>query len=207
MPNFYVLYQELQISNNFLIRGQSQQTETDLIDAKIAGMKLLSAFFFNALKKLAAHLPQPNAALAWQQAGNQATSGYWMYAAPVHLVLQRDTFSLAAPVPLPLETDEAQALTSALNQHFAAEGMRFFWLENRWFLRLDVDPNIATSSLEGALNKDINAFLPTGEGALRWAKFQNELQMLLFAHPVNLARERDHLPAVNSIWFDGGGTL
>lgn len=174
------------------------------IDAKIAGMKLLSSFFFNVFKKLATQTQKPNAAVAWQQAGNQATSGYWMYAAPVHLVLQRDTFSLVAPVPLPLEADEVEALTGALNQHFTADGMQFFWHENRWFLRLDVNPNIATSSSECALNKDINTFLPTGEGALRWAKFQNELQMLLFEHPVNVARERNHLPAINSIWFDGG---
>jgi hypothetical protein len=31
--------------------------------------------------------------------------------------------------------------------------------------------------------------------------------MLLFAHPVNQARESKNLPAINSIWCYGGGLL
>ena len=122
-------------------------------------------------------------------------------------MLQRDTFSLAAPVPLLLQDDEIEALTAAFNQHFSTDGMQFFWHESQWFLRLETNPNIQTSAPEGALNKDINVFLPTGEGAMRWAKFQNEMQMLLFEHPVNVARESKRLPAMNSVWCYGGGQL
>jgi hypothetical protein len=150
---------------------------------------------------------KPNAALAWQQAGKQADSAYWLYAAPVHLVLQRDTFSLAAPAPLVLELDEIEMLTAALNQHFASDGLAFFWHGDTWFLRLDNHPNIATHAPEAALNKDVAAYLPTGEGATKWASFINELQMLLFEHPVNLAREAKKLPAINSVWCYGGGQL
>ncbi len=146
-----------------------------------------------------------NAALAWRQLGNDASSGYWLYAAPVHLVLQRDTFSLAAPVPLPLEVEEISALTGTLNKHFEADNLSFFWHENQWFLKLLSNPNIETSLAENAVNKDISAFLPTGEGAIKWASFTNELQMLLFAHPINQMRETKGLPAVNSIWCYGGG--
>lgn len=150
---------------------------------------------------------EPNAALAWQQAGNEAGSAYWLYAAPVHLVLQRDSFSLAAPAPLLLEDHEADALTSALNLHFSSDGMQFFWHETIWFLSLQSNPYIETTAPESALNKNISAFLPTGAGAVQWAAFQNELQMLLFEHPVNQARETNRLPAINSIWCYGGGQL
>jgi hypothetical protein len=150
-----------------------------------------------------------NAALAWQAAGNEASSqdklAYWLYAAPVHLVLQRDSFSLAAPAPLVLEADESVALTAALNKHFEADGLRFFWHENLWFLRLKDNPNIETIAPEATLNKDVSAYLPTGEGAINWASFTNEIQMLLFEHPVNQAREAKGLPAINSIWCYGGG--
>lgn len=148
-----------------------------------------------------------NAALAWQQAGNEAGSAYWLYAAPVHLVLQRDSFSLAAPVPLPLESDEIDALTAALNKHFRADDLKFFWHENMWFLRLENNPDIETATPEAALNKHVGAYLPTGEGAMQWAKFTNEIQMLLFEHPVNLAREVKRLPAINSIWCYGLGQV
>ncbi len=150
---------------------------------------------------------EPNAALVWQQTGNEAGSAYWLYAAPVHLVLQRDSFSLAAPAPLLLEDHEADALTSALNQHFASDGIQFFWHETTWFLSLQSNPHIETTAPESALNKNICAYLPTGAGAVQWAAFQNELQMLLFEHPVNQARETNRLPAINSIWCYGGGQL
>ena len=147
-----------------------------------------------------------NAALAWQQLGNDAGSAYWLYAAPVNLVLQRDSFTLATPLPLPLEKAEIDALTGELNKHFA-EGLMFYWHEKQWFLKLLSDPNIQTNPPENATNKDIDAFLPTGAGAMKWASFTNELQMLLFTHLVNQVREAKNLPAVNSIWCYGGGSL
>ena len=158
---------------------------------------------------------QTNAALAWaaiqNKAGNKATSGYWLYAAPVHLVLQRDSFSLGAPAPLTLEADEIQALTNALNLHFNQDtgenNVQFFWHENVWFLRLDTNPNITINAPQAALNKDINAFLPKGEGAIKWAKFTNEVQMLLFEHPVNLAREANKQATINSAWCYGLGKI
>ncbi len=161
---------------------------------------------FTYLKKLFS--PSiPNAAVAWQQAGNQVESAFWLYAAPVHLVLQRDSFSLAAPAPLSLESDEIDALTAALNKHFEADKIQFFWHEKQCFLRLENNPHIQTTAPEASLNKDISAYLPTGEGAIKWASFTNEIQMLLFEHPINLAREAKRLPAINSIWCHGLGQV
>lgn len=158
---------------------------------------------------------QANAAMAWallqnkagKQAGSQDKLGYWLYAMPVHLVLQRDTFSLATPVPLSLDTDEVDALTTALNQHFVSDGLAFIWHENTWFLSLQTNPQINTTAPQPAINKDISAYLPTGEGATKWASFSNEIQMLLFEHPVNLTREAKRLPVINSIWCYGGGQI
>ena len=158
---------------------------------------------------------QTNAAMAWasiqNKAGKQASNhdklAYWLYATPVHLVLQRDTFSLASPVPLSLDTDELDALTTALNQHFASEEIAFIWHKNTWFLSLPTNPQISTTAPQAAINKDISAYLPTGEGAVKWASFTNEIQMLLFEHPVNMAREAKRLPVINSIWCYGGGQI
>ena len=168
------------------------------------------AFFKNLFQP-----KQANAAMAWasiqNKAGKQASSqdklAYWLYATPVHLVLQRDTFSLAAPVPLSLDADEVDALTGALNQHFASDGLAFIWHKNTWFLSLPTHPQISSTAPQAAINKDISAYLPTGEGAIRWASFTNEIQMLLFDHPVNIAREAKRLPAINSIWCYGGGQI
>jgi hypothetical protein len=40
-----------------------------------------------------------------------------------------------------------------------------------------------------------------------WHAFLNEVQMLFHEHPVNQARERRGVPAINSIWPWGGGYL
>ena len=145
----------------------------------------------------------PNAALTWQQAGHAPNNAFWIFALPVHLVLQRDTFSLAEPVPLTLDNSEIDALTNTLNSHFKPHGCEFFWHENQWLLSLTVDPHIQTSAPKLAINKDISAFLPTGIGAKKWASFINEVQMLLFEHPVNIAREGVHKPVINSLWCYG----
>lgn len=151
-----------------------------------------------------------NAALSWQQGGNQAGSAYWLYAVPVHLALQRDTFSVAGV--LTLTREESDALTAALNKHFcfddkSADEKMFFWHENKWYLRLETNPNIQTYPPQAALNKAVGTYLPAGDGATQWASFTNELQMLLFEHPVNLAREANNQPVVNSIWCYGVGRL
>ena len=158
---------------------------------------------------------QTNAAIAWallqnkagKQASNQDKHAYWLYATPVHLVLQRDTFSLAAPVPLCLDIIEVDALTTSLNQHCAIYEIAFIWHKNTWFLSLPNNPQINTTAPQAVINKDISAYLPTGKGAVKWASFTNEIQMLLFDHPVNMAREAKLLPAVNSIWCNGGGQI
>jgi hypothetical protein len=42
---------------------------------------------------------------------------------------------------------------------------------------------------------------------MRFNAWMNEAQMLLHEHPVNAAREARGEPALNSIWFWGGGTI
>jgi hypothetical protein len=40
---------------------------------------------------------------------------------------------------------------------------------------------------------------------MRWHRVFNEVQMLLYEHPVNQAREARGELAINSVWFWGGG--
>ena len=146
-----------------------------------------------------------NAAHTWQQAGNETLNAFWIFALPVHLILQRDTFSLAEPAPLTLLPNEIDSLSATLNTYFNPSGRTFFWHEDKWLIRLEIDPQINTVAPQMAINKDIRAFLPTGEGAKNWASFMNEVQMLFFEHSVNLARESENKIAINSLWCYGLG--
>jgi hypothetical protein len=135
-------------------------------------------------------------------------AGDLLFADPVHLLLQRDSFSLSGPVPLPLSLDESTKLIASLNQHFQSDGLKFLLTDSgRWCLRLDHLAEISTFHPAWAINKDINAFLPGGKEAAKWRRLMNEIQMMLFSHPVNQARELAGLPVCNSLWFWGEGAL
>ena len=130
--------------------------------------------------------------------------GCWLRADPVHLRLQRDQLVLLPEVGV--NAGEAAQLCAALNEHFAGQGMEFFAPHpQRWYMRLDRLPGIETVPLSQAAGRNVRGLLPKGKEATRWHRVFNEIQMLLFAHPVNEAREvRGELP-VNSLWLWGGG--
>ncbi len=136
--------------------------------------------------------------------GLEAGTFYWLRADPVHLRLQRDQLILHAEVLL--RPEEAAELSTALNTHFAADGLCFLAPHpQRWYLQLDAASDISTAPLSQVVGKDVHTHLPQGADALRWHGVFNEIQMLLFEHPVNLAREaRGELP-INSLWLWGGG--
>lgn len=147
----------------------------------------------------------PNAAQAWQSVDASAQHAYWLFASPAHMLLGRDSFFLSAPASLEITSDESAALIASLNQHFSGLGLYFYVHNDIWFLGLDADPNITTTAIEQVVNKDVAPYLPQGEGALLWAKLQNEIQMLLFNHPVNEAREAQGQVLINSLWCYGLG--
>lgn len=130
--------------------------------------------------------------------------GCWLRADPVHLRLQREQMLLLPN--LEIGADEAGQMCVSLNQHFAGQGMEFFAPHPlRWYVRFGVLPDIETVPLSQASGHNVHGLLPKGAEALRWHQVFNEIQMLLFAHPLNEAREaRGELP-INSVWFWGGG--
>ncbi|MDD5299870.1 MAG: hypothetical protein PHD65_05160 [Gallionella sp.] len=132
-------------------------------------------------------------------------AGCWLRADPVHLRLQREQLVLLPNVAI--SADEAAQMCASLNRHFAGQGMEFFAPHpQRWYMRLEQLPDIETVPLSQAAGRNVHDLLPKGVEALRWHQLFNEIQMLLFAHPANEAREaRGELP-VNSVWLWGGGT-
>ncbi|HET7833027.1 MAG TPA: hypothetical protein VFK88_08700 [Gallionella sp.] len=130
--------------------------------------------------------------------------GCWLRADPVHLRLQQDQLVLWPDVAL--SADEAAQLCASLNEHFDGQGLAFFAPHpQRWYLRLDGLPGIETVPLSVAAGRNVRGLLPRGAEAKRWHQVFNEIQMLLFAHPVNAAREACGKLPVNSVWLWGAG--
>lgn len=165
------------------------------------------SFLTNIVQKLQGIFAAPakHAAQAWLESEGVAEHPLWLYAAPVNMMLGRDSFFLSEPAPLLLSNDESLAIIASLNEHFSADGYHFYFQNGVWFLGLDADPKITTTDIKQVVNQDIAAYLPKGEGALVWATLQNEIQMLLFSHPVNEAREEQGEPVMNSLWCYGLG--
>jgi hypothetical protein len=146
-----------------------------------------------------------HAAQAWRLHGGEAQHRFWLFATPVNMLLRRDSYFLTDPDTTPISNEESVALIESLNAHFDGFGVFFYFVNNIWFLGLDNNPEITTTPIHLVKNQDIADHFPQGQGALAWHQLQNEIQMLLFSHPVNQAREAQGLPMINSLWCYGLG--
>lgn len=150
----------------------------------------------------------PIAPIAAGADGLAVGDAYWLRADPVHLILQRDSFSLSEPVPLQAERKQAELIVASLNQHFSQDGLAFFiGNSGTWYLRLNQQPQIQTALPSVAVGRNVYQFMPQGVAAATWVSYLNEVQMLLHDHPVNVARESVGKVAINSIWLSGGGFM
>ena len=131
--------------------------------------------------------------------------GHWLLVHPVHLVLQRDFFTLGEA--LALTTTETETFIADLNRHFSQDGLSFISSQSGdfWYLHVDEDLDVATYSLAEAMGRDVGKLMPSGKDGMRLQSLMNEVQMLLHAHPVNQLREQQGSLPVNSLWFSGGG--
>lgn len=133
-------------------------------------------------------------------------AGHWLLADPVHVRIDRDRALLADVGVMRIAQDEADALTASLNQHFAEDGLRFHALQpGRWLLQLPAAPGAVFTPLADAVGENVNEHLPAGAHGLHWNKLLNEMQMLLYIHAVNDARELRGELSVNSVWLWGEG--
>lgn len=140
--------------------------------------------------------------------GLDVGDAYWLRADPVHLLLQRDSFSLSEPIPLRVQREHALLIIASLNEHFSHDGMTFMMgSSGAWYLRLATQPEIQTTLPSVALGRNIFQYLPQGAAASTWTSYLNEVQMLLHEHPVNVERESSHNAIINSVWFSGGGVM
>jgi hypothetical protein len=150
----------------------------------------------------------PIAAIAAAADGLDVGDAYWLRADAVHLVLQRDCFSLGEPVPLQVTREHAERMIASLNQHFSQDGLMFvIGNSGDWYLRSAQSPQITTTLPSVAVGKNIHPFMPQGLASSKWLAVLNEVQMLLFEHPANAAREVAGELVVNSIWLSGGGLM
>ena len=147
----------------------------------------------------------------------------WAWITPCYWQVAQAQVTLSDPNELQLSAPELQALLESMQPYFAEDGIELMQVEHPIKLSTHSLPLIPTSwlakgevfrssdvfsssyvSLERALDQDLTPWMPA-HPTLR--RLQNEMQMLMYTHPVNEARSQARRPTVNSFWISGAGAL
>jgi hypothetical protein len=143
------------------------------------------------------------AALGWP-VGEAA----WGRLTPVHLHVGSDAISLTEPRALPLDAADSRELFDAVRPLFETEGFTLHWADpQQWLATHPLFDGLATAAIDRVIGRNIDPWLPEQRSARLIRRLQNEVQMLLYTHPLNEAREAAGLPTVNSLWLSGCGRL
>jgi hypothetical protein len=132
---------------------------------------------------------------------------------PIHLHATRDHLVLMHPDHIPLSATESAALLAEAKPLFQDEFKADVIAADpqHWFINPAHFASLATHSVDQAHGRNIDWWLPRDTRevgrARAWRKLQNEIQMLWHISPINEARYANGLPAINSIWISGIGSI
>lgn len=147
----------------------------------------------------------PAGALTALACGQDPGAHCWLRADPVHLRAERDRVLLLPSQGFDLSGAEAEALAAALAPLLSGILTLFPFKPDQWCLRIE-----RNDACEGSRHPPIQlagANVDPDLPGKRWHPLLTEIQMALYAHPVNTERERRGEPVVNSVWLWGGGAI
>jgi hypothetical protein len=132
----------------------------------------------------------------------------WAWITPCHWKVNADHVEMQDPADLALTDDETTALMEAMQGYFAEDGIALHALSaGTWLAHGAVLEGLATASLERARGARIDTWMPRQPQAKTLRRLQNEMQMLLYTHPLNDTRAVRRQTTVNSFWVSGTGAL
>ena len=131
---------------------------------------------------------------------------------PCHWQLGMDHVTLLPPDQLPLTEAESRALLAAVQPLLHEDGVTLAYQRpDAWLAQGELLRGLTTWSMARAaqqpLTREVLSLAATPAQSAHLRRLQNELQMLLYTHPVNDAREQRRQPPVNALWIEGAGTL
>ena len=141
---------------------------------------------------------EPSAAAWAVDAGPELS---WALMTPVHLAVGTDGVDVLPPAALNLSESDAARFADLLRELWPErEGWQWRLLDaTRWAVgHATALDGLQAASFERAAGQHIEPWLPEARTLRRW---QNEAQMLLHGHPLNVEREARGEHAVNSVWI------
>ena len=144
--------------------------------------------------------------IPWAAMETKASPGQgWAVVTPCHWAMGREHATLTDPATLDVTEAESRTLLAAMQPYFATEGITLHYSQpTRWLAEGDVFSTLPTASLDRVLGRNVDRWLPPSKTI---KLLQNEMQMLLYTHPINDERAAKGQRLVNSFWVSGSGAL
>ncbi len=147
--------------------------------------------------------PPPWAARQAAADGIDVGTAAWGLITPTHWRVGAEAIHLADPRSLALDEATSRALCEAVRPLFEGDGFSLAWgAPLRWYASHADFTTMQTASLDRVIGRSIDRWLPDARMVRR---LQNEVQMLLYTHPLNTEREARGVQTVNSFWLSGCG--
>jgi len=146
---------------------------------------------------------------AWHSAQQgQASTAPQAWMTPCHWQVGMDQVVMADPAHLHLSDEESQQLLQAMQPFLQEDGLQVTWHSALlWHAQGAMLAELSTASLDRVIGQNVKDWLPDHAAARPLQRLQSEMQMLLYNHPVNDAREARRQHTVNAFWLHGAGTL
>lgn len=124
----------------------------------------------------------------------------------VHMSPSRDGAALLTAPSLQIDEHQAKVLLDDSLEFFTENNFKFSPTDKPYTWRIHwpepIKLNCASPSL--VATSSVNDWWPEEHIARPWRVLANSLQMAWYEHPVNLERQNQGLPPINSMWLYGG---
>ena len=146
--------------------------------------------------------------LSITQAFGYQSGQAWAHITPCFWHVGVDQIQMLHPDALQLAEADSQTVLEAVRPYFAEDGITLHYASpTRWLAHSPLFNTLATASLDRVVGRNVNAWMPEGAQAAPLRRLQNEMQMLLYTHPVNDRRQAAGQLAVNSFWASSAGAM
>jgi hypothetical protein len=193
LPNLGTLLSQLTLSNELTANALELCTLAERVHARMEGLADTPGLI-------------PRAALDASRLGLDTTSSAWAWLTPCHWNPQSNHVGMTDPDTLGLSDDDSRVFMDSMQSYCREDGINLHYLSaSTWLASGAVFQNLPTASLDRVRGQAIDPWMPRQKQAKPLRRLQNEMQMLLYAHPLNDQRSARGLPTVNSFWVSGTG--
>ena len=132
----------------------------------------------------------------------------WGRITPVHWQLGTEQVRMAPPESLQLDDGSSNTLFEAVRDLFESEGFELRYADPlTWLASHPSLADLPCASLDRVSGRSVEPWMRQDPQSRLLRRLQNEVQMLLYRHPLNEAREAQGLLPINSFWLSATGRL